>query len=258
MPHQTFEFYEGERPPFLMLAPTISRSANQSSERLWYDSLPQTQPTNFEPIQLQFDRFLSEKRPCMPLGQDVPCGPFGSLGESKNPDVINLKRRLSRLPHTVSLEARGVFLTTLLDKFHPATLGMQHQLPPTYDYGRDRYLAQDVYGGNGLYQAVEEWIALTQGRYPGISEKVQLPWLTMHLRQTLLKNPQFAQTHDSIQTAMKLIFSLRRHFKIRDEDDGDYIDRMSDAYWDAHLQLERLHLLPTQQKQPTPATSLRR
>ena len=232
------------RPP-LLLTPKISRSLNQSATKEFYPHLQITLPNSFEPLAAQFDSFLSTPPAKIPLGQDVSYGPFGTLGITKHPDVIYVKNRLTQLPSTVSLEARAVFLTTLLDKFYPATLGRQHDLSPTYDYGRDRQLAKQVYGGNGLYQAVEEWLALAQGRYPGISERIQLPWIATHIRHTFLRNPHLGNSYNSIQTAIKMLIFLERHFKRHDEDESEYIDRMSEPYWEAHFQLQKHHLLPS-------------
>ena len=244
-----FPFYVENRPA-IALQPQLTRSINQSSSNDFYRNVPLTLPNPYEPIRDQLDTFLITPPSKLPIGQDVPYGPFGKLGISKDPDVIFIKHRLSQLPRTISLEARGVFLTTLLDRFHPTTLGAQHGLPPTYDYGRDRHLAKNIYGGNGLYQAVEEWIALAEGKFPGIAKRAPLPWLAMHMRQTFLKNPQLATSHNSIQTSLDLLYFWERHFKRPYEDDGEYIARMSEPYWNAHLQLEQLHLLPTPTPQP--------
>lgn len=234
-----------------MLTPTITRSYNQSPSKEFYRNPPITLPNRHYPILPQLNDFLSQPRPQARFG-DPSYGPYGDLGEIKDGSVGELKEYLAQLPPSISLEARSVFLTTLLNKFHPSALGWQYHLPALYDFGRDRHLAQDIYGGNGLYNATEEWVALAKGKYPGVRKKVELPWLAMHLRHTLLKNPQLMEAHEDIQTAIDLIQLFTPHFKRPNEDMGTYIDRMSEPYWQAHWQLQQLNLLPKLKPEPIP------
>lgn len=230
------------KPPSLVAK--VTRSLNQSATQEYYQNIPLTPPNRTEPIIDQFNRYLVAPSQLLPLGQEPTFGPYGSLGFSPQSQVVGIKNKLAQLPVTVSLEARGVFLTTLLDRFHPQSLGRSHQLPPTYDYARDRYLAQSVYGGNGLYKATEEWVALSEGKYPRISAKIDLPWLAMYIRHTLLKNPQLLPSYADVQTAIDILMFSARHFRKPHEDVSEYIERMSEKYWRAHHILQKFNLLP--------------
>lgn len=252
------QYYEQGQPRFMLL-PDVTPSPNQSSTKDYYSHPPLTLPNRTQPLLPQFETFLNANaRADKHYGGPTYGGPYGKLGISHRPEILEIKQYLAELPPSISLEARGVFLTTLLDKFHPMLLDEEANLPPFYDYARDNHLAQRVYGGNGLYKAIEEWVALANGKLQGVSQKIKLPWLAMHIRHTLLRNPQAAETHNDVQTAIDMLLLFKRHYRKPSEHEGDYIDRMSEPYWRAHLQLSNLNLLPTQQHVPIASISRRR
>lgn len=251
--------YSEQEQSRFMLLPDVTPSPNQSPSKDFYSRPPLTLPNRTLPLLPQFDAFLNASAHATKhYGAPTYGGPYGKLGISRHPEIKEIKQLLAELPPSISLEARGVFLTTLLDKFHPTLLGSDDNLPPFYDYPRDNHLAKRVYGGNGLYKALEEWIALARGKLPGIPQKIKLPWLAMHIRHTLLHNPQAAETHNDVQTAIDMILHFKPHYRKPSEHEGDYIDRMSGPYWQAHLALGTFNLLPNQQNAPIASIPLRR
>ena len=237
-------------PPTTMFLPEVKRSRNQHATNELYYNPPITLPDVHQPILPQFNSFLSRPLPRVAFGTPTYGGPYERLGTTTDESVVEMKEYLSELPPTISFEARAVFLTTLLNKYDPFVLSRQQHLPPLYDIGRDRHLAHDIYGGNGLYQAAEEWIALAKGRYPEVRKKVKLPWIAMHIRHTFLKNPHLIETYSSIQTAIDMLFFFQRHYRKPNEEDDVYIDRMSHPYWMAHEDLRKLNLLPGYKRVP--------
>lgn len=247
-------FEDLQRPP-ITTSPEIKYSSNRSASFESYRNPPITLPNSHYPIIDQFNNFLSQPPVPQTSFRGPLYGPYGELGQTTSPQVVEMKRYLAELPPTVSLEARAVFLTTFINKFHPNSISMQRHLPSFYDFGRDRYLAQDVYGGNGLYKATEEWFMLAKGTYPGRSEKVALPWLAMHIRHTLSRNSHMIENSSSLQTAVDIIMLFEHHFRKPNEDQGEYVERMSREYWDAHRDLRELDLLPGYSKAVIPITN---
>lgn len=245
--------------PTPLLYPTVTRSRNQSPSSEFYSRPPITLPNPRHPILPQFNDYLTSKADSPKrYGEPLYGGPYGKLGTTQDPTIVEMKGYLAELPPSISLEARGVMLTTLLNKFNPFILDSRNHLPPLYDHNRDRHLAQDVYGGNGLYKAVEEWVALAKGKLPGVREKVKLPWLAMHIRHTFLRNPQMIDKFADIQTAIDMIMQFDRHYRQPSEDEAAYIDRMAHPYWMAQEDLRKLNLLPGYQRVRTEPVAVRR